>query len=67
MRKKTCEVRNGIRKPHPGSIREKVWGICASLPQPPSRKRVLEIAHSEGIAPGTASTRFAEYLIYHKD
>ena len=67
MRKKTCEVRNGVRKPYKGTVGETVWAIASSLPQPPGRKRVLRLASDEGVAPSSASARFAEYLRFHKD
>lgn len=65
MRAKSCEVKNGVRKPYPNTIGEIVWEICASLPQPPKRKEVIALAFERKIAPGTSSARFNDYRKYH--
>lgn len=64
-RKQTCEIKNGVRRPYQGTVGETVWAICASLPQPPKRKLVIELAHKEGILPGTASCRYNDYRKFH--
>lgn len=60
-----CEVRNGVRRPVPNTIGDVVWGICASLPQPPKRKEVIALAYEKNILPGTSSCRFNDYRRFH--
>lgn len=64
-RPKTCETKNGVRRPLPNTVGETVWEICANLPQPPKRKDVIAIAFEREISPGTASGRFNDYRRFH--
>lgn len=68
-----AEVRNGIKKPKPGTITAIVWTLCKNISKMKSiarhkvRKKVIEEAVKKGILASTANTQYQRWVKFNKE
>lgn len=63
------DIQNGVARPKPGTKTGRIWEVAdelsAQLGHPVPRRKVLEVAISEGMNPATAATQYGRWRKYH--